>query len=521
MLRSLTVCDPTVGSGAFLFAAIDVLEPMYTTLVYRATEIEARGGGTASFLSEARHHRGERYWLLKTICLHNLFGVDLMPEAVEIAKLRLFLKLVAQISDISEVEPLPDLDFNIKAGNLLVGLANTADADRITGGGLPFSAIAKATAAAKRAGKSYREFTAAQATAGRDWQDEDARQQLVARFEEAREVVDPALHELYNTSEPFEDWKETHSPFHWFAEFPEVWQDGTGGFDVIIGNPPYISKRRGKGLGYRWRGYKTQNCPDLYASCVERASTLLNDQGRMSMIVMHSLCFNNSFQPLRNHLQERFPSLWVSSYARIPDGLFSGSARVRNSIVVASREGDTGLRTTRCLRWRTAQRASLFTSLGYLKPPDENLDCDGEPLWPFSDEPTVASAFAHMTRNQQRLSQDATTGGTYQLGFKKNAQYALNIYTQEPPVVDPHTGQPAESTGKPGWFQFADEIQRDLAVVMLGGRWGFLWWLMVGDEFNVKKGTLLAFPGSVGRWASAVSGRLSAPKRLAGVGNRR
>ena len=120
------MCDPTVGSGAFLFAAIDVLEPMYTTLVDRAVEIETRGGGTASFLSEARQHRGERYWLLKTICLHNLFGVDLMPEAAEIAKLRLFLKLVAQIGDISEVEPLPDLDFNIKAGNLLVGLANTS-----------------------------------------------------------------------------------------------------------------------------------------------------------------------------------------------------------------------------------------------------------------------------------------------------------------------------------------------------------------------------------------------------------
>ena len=171
-------------------------------------------------------HRGfVRYWLLKTICLHNLFGVDLMPEAVEIAKLRLFLKLVAQINDISEVEPLPDLDFNIKAGNLLVGLANTGDADRITGGGLPFPAITKATAAAKRAGEAYREFTHAQAIAGRDWQDEDARQRLATRFEEAREVVDPALHELHNmhnTTAPFNEWKESHSPFHWFAEFPEV-----------------------------------------------------------------------------------------------------------------------------------------------------------------------------------------------------------------------------------------------------------------------------------------------------------
>ena len=59
VLRSLTVCDPTVGSGAFLFAAIDVLEPMYTTLADRASEIETGGGGAASFLDEARRHRSE------------------------------------------------------------------------------------------------------------------------------------------------------------------------------------------------------------------------------------------------------------------------------------------------------------------------------------------------------------------------------------------------------------------------------------------------------------------------------
>ena len=247
---------------------------------------------------------------------------------------------------------------------------------------------------------------------------------MVARFEEAREVVDPALHELDGTSLPFEDWKETHSPFHWFAEFPEVWQDGTGGFDVIIGNPPYISNRKWKGLGYKWRGYETQDCPDLYAPCVERASKLLNNRGRLAMIVMHSLCFNNGFQPLRHHLQDSFSSLWVSSYARIPDGLFSGSARVRNSIVVAASKGDQGLRATRCLRWRASQRQALFASLQYLKPPEELLYCDGEPKWPFVDEPTVASAFARMASSQMPLREVARVAGKCRLGFKKNAQYA-------------------------------------------------------------------------------------------------
>lgn len=457
VLRSLTVCDPTVGSGAFLFAALDVLEPMYTALVDRAIEIEATGRRTASFLTEVRRHTSDRYWLLKTICLSNLFGVDLMPEAAEIAKLRLFLKLVAQVDEASHIEPLPDLDFNIKAGNLLVGLANKADADRITGGGLPFPAIKKATAAAQKAGAAYREFTSAQSDAGRDWQDQEARDLLISRFDEARAVVDPELHELHNTTAPLDEWKQTHSPFHWFAEFPEVWRDGTGGFDVIIGNPPYISRRSLGQLGYRWRGYKTQRCPDLYAPCVERASMLLNNRGRMAMIVMHSLCFHKGFKPLRDHLTERFSSLWVSSYARIPDGLFSGSARVRNSILIGSMTGHVGLRTTRCLRWGAAQRAALFPSIEYLKPPIETLRCGGKSQWPFIDEPIVATAFAHMIRSQDPIG-ESLQGDSARLGFKTTAQYMLGIYTEAPPTVDPATGEPVTPrTNRSGWLWFPDE----------------------------------------------------------------
>src|SRR5204862_6494593 len=78
---------------------------------------------------EAHPNRG--YFIHKSIILSNLFGVDIMEEAVEICKLRLFLKLAAQIEpdaagDNLGIEPLPDIDFNIRAGNTLVGYA-TAD----------------------------------------------------------------------------------------------------------------------------------------------------------------------------------------------------------------------------------------------------------------------------------------------------------------------------------------------------------------------------------------------------------
>ena len=66
----------------------------------------------------------ERYFILKSIVLNNLYGVDIMEEAVEICKLRLFLKLVAQLESYDQIEPLPDIDFNVRAGNTLVGFTS-------------------------------------------------------------------------------------------------------------------------------------------------------------------------------------------------------------------------------------------------------------------------------------------------------------------------------------------------------------------------------------------------------------
>ena len=138
-MRDVSVLDPTCGSGAFLFAALNILEPLYTAclegmqrLCGRPAE-RIRVGPTAPrhpqrlqgrSWNEVDGHPSERYFILKSIVLNNLYGVDIMEEAVEICKLRLFLKLVAQLKTYDQIEPLPDIDFNIRAGNTLVGFTS-------------------------------------------------------------------------------------------------------------------------------------------------------------------------------------------------------------------------------------------------------------------------------------------------------------------------------------------------------------------------------------------------------------
>lgn len=74
------------------------------------------------WLQEAAKHSSLEYYIKKRIITDNLYGVDIMEEATEIAKLRLFLALVSSAKRVEDLEPLPNIDFNIMAGNSLIGL---------------------------------------------------------------------------------------------------------------------------------------------------------------------------------------------------------------------------------------------------------------------------------------------------------------------------------------------------------------------------------------------------------------
>ena len=193
-IKEVTILDPTCGSGAFLFAALNILEPLYeacldrmqafltdsplirgcfcwgvssrgvknSPLISGNTEVEnppltsadtgvenpplIRGvrGVTPKYsdfhntLETIAKHPNRRYFILKSIIINNLYGVDIMDEAVEICKLRLFLKMVAQIENVNQIEPLPDIDFNIQAGNTLVGYATYEEVENVVTGKLDF-----------------------------------------------------------------------------------------------------------------------------------------------------------------------------------------------------------------------------------------------------------------------------------------------------------------------------------------------------------------------------------------------
>ena len=99
-ITQVTILDPTCGSGAFLFAALNILEPLYEACLDRMQvfldELEhtrekprtERFRDFREILERIEQHPNRRYFILKSIIINNLYGVDIMEEAIEICKLR-------------------------------------------------------------------------------------------------------------------------------------------------------------------------------------------------------------------------------------------------------------------------------------------------------------------------------------------------------------------------------------------------------------------------------------------------
>ena len=177
-------------------------------------------------------HPSERYFILKSIVLNNLYGVDIMEEAVEICKLRLFLKLVAQLERYDQIEPLPDIDFNVRAGNTLVGFTSL-DAVREAMTVMPNGqyraldeeqqrTLARIEEDADVAGRAFDRFREQQTALGGEVTQQD-KKDLGDRLRSLADELDRLLAAEYGVDlkkvTAFDAWRAGHQPFHWFAEF--------------------------------------------------------------------------------------------------------------------------------------------------------------------------------------------------------------------------------------------------------------------------------------------------------------
>jgi type I restriction-modification system DNA methylase subunit len=244
----LKILDPACGSGSFLLGAYQYLLDWYLEYYRQSPRKWSKAENSRLY------ERANGEWQLtvaerKRILTTHVYGVDIDPQAVEVTKLSLLLKVleddksVTQQLALFQERVLPDLDENIKCGNSLVGP----------------------------------DFYASKPTQMRLFGDEE---------------------EFYRIN-----------AFDWQSEFREIMQ--AGGFDAVIGNPPYLAGREWTESLWKQRPYfkAHYSCMtdqyDLYALFIQKSLELLRNTGFFGFITPTTWLNNEHYTQLREWLIER------------------------------------------------------------------------------------------------------------------------------------------------------------------------------------------------------------------------
>lgn len=493
VVKPLKILDPTCGSGAFLFAAIGLLLPLYNALTGRMRQLADELDRTKltperlalvaeldGELKRIREHASEDYFILKTIILNNLHGVDIVEEATEICKLRLFLKLMATVETKDQIEPLPDIDFNIKAGNSLVGFATFEQMRQQFE--TPLGLEAPEEVRAKKITQYITEFQAEMLTG--DGQKPETKAKILSLLRELQENLDKKLHGRYKAEvKDFKLFKKKYQPFHWCVDFAGILAQG--GFDVIIGNPPYVAVNT---IDYSLPEHGLYKFPDIYGYVLVRTLAIGNQTARYGMVVPLSLTFSGDFIKLRQLLVENLSS-WFSSYDNIPGALFAGVSQ-RCTIWLGGHTKPE-LNVTPMYRWRAEERETLFTKIKYASISDFKISEYGIPKLATQLQEYILNAIVRASQKSGTIL-STNKDSKDKLGFSQAARNFISIFLEEPPTIDIDTLKkilPSEIR----FLKMKDAVVAKAAFPLLVGETHFWYWLILGDGFHVTNGTIVDF----------------------------
>lgn len=503
--HGISVLDPTCGSGAFLFAALNILEPLYEVCLEQMRQVVAglepgskKYQDFCDILEHIAEHPNEKYFVLKSIIINNLYGVDIMPEAVEICKLRLFLKLVAQIDKVEHIEPLPDIDFNIRAGNTLVGFVDYEETKKAITSKFDFdNALGRIEENAQNADHAFQRFREMQTRHNMPAKEFSiAKADLRKRLDKLHEELDRYLAVDYalDVDKPgkFAEWRSTYRPFHWFVEFYGIIHHG--GFDVIIGNPPYVQVKDVS--EYKVLNFYTENCGDLYAYIMERSICLSAFGAYLGFIVPLS-CFSvEKFKTLQNIFFEKTYPLYISNWSgdAHPSKLFEGVDK-RLQIVLSKKEKNNKnwLFTSKYQKWYAEERPFLFE----IFPIYQKIEWSNSSIFFKSSVPKINSTIESSIINKLKGFKQLTfslikSNGSKNLYYTRKVSFFLQFLDFIPEVRDVNRNlrEPSELYR----LTFEDIKERNICLACLSSSL-FYWYNIINSDCrNLNKREITSFP---------------------------
>ncbi|ECZ2997218.1 class I SAM-dependent DNA methyltransferase [Campylobacter coli] len=368
LLNSIKICDPAVGSGHFLVSALNVMLSIYDELNLFDEEfyLEVQNdeilitNHKGEFIKYKRPKtpkdkahliQQELFHTKKDIIENNLFGVDINPNSCEITKLRLWIELLKHSfyqsfddENYHDLKTLPNIDINIKCGNSLVSYFETGKSLS------HYPNIKERINKYKRIVKDYKEgFYTDKSRINQEIKNlkisfknfcfadkfkkemkgfNDKCEKYSKKYGNFLAVDDEnlkffvsanltlfdfdekeATKEFANLKKEYDNIfnLESNHPFEWRFEFPEILDDDGNfkGFDLIIGNPPYIKENDNKDLFTNTKKLRTyQGKMDIWYHFVGRGFDILKNNGYLAFIATNNWVTNSGAKKLRNIVLE-------------------------------------------------------------------------------------------------------------------------------------------------------------------------------------------------------------------------
>ena len=444
-------------------------------------------------LEQIEKHPNRKYFIFKSIIVNNLYGVDIMEEAVEICKLRLFLKLVAQVGDANKIEPLPDIDFNIRAGNTLIGYATYDDVKKTVTSKLDFeNTMEKIEEKAEDVDRLFKLFHQQQTEFGGEVTP-DHKQKLRVRLKALEDELNRYRANEYgidpNKRTQYEKWLSSHKPFHWFIEFYGIIK--SGGFGVIIGNPPYVEYNKIRQI-YTIRGYSTEGCGNLYPYVIERSFHILKRNARFGMIVQLPLVCTDRMKPLQKELLEQNNFLWFANFDDRPSRLFDGLEHIRATIVLSNNRDskEEKVFSTNYKRWYSDIRPVLFDLLTFAEMSSYLMD---------GTIPKIGDGIAKLIRKRiephSRLGMLLVDNSNYEVFFHNAPQYWIRAMDFAPYFWNERNGEQISTQVKN--LQLYNKLDAAAAVALLNSSLFYWWFIVLSDCRHLNMREIEWFPAGL------------------------
>src|SRR6266481_3455982 len=290
-----------------------------------------------------------------------------------------------------------------------------------------------------------------------------------------------------NDREGFDAWRRSHHPFHWFVEFYGIMRNG--GFEVIIGNPPYVeySKVRGE---YTIRNYATESCANLYNYVTERSTHLLKKHGWLGLIIPLGAFSTARMEPFQNFACSQYQTLYLSFFSgdAHPSVLFDG-VKYRLAIIIGQRETvkSAVVYTSSYMRWYADERPNLFPKISYVQ-------CEfdrGYLRFAKLGVHCAISCLQKLTNKKRELGLLFVKRGAGVLHYHRSPVFWIRAMDFEPYFKSPTRNRSDDHLRD---ISFVDELTASSTSALLNSTLFYFWFCTQGNCRDVAGPDVTGFP---------------------------